>query len=127
MPLENRLRHLSAWLLIGALGTAQAQDDCQLTISEPLLDFGLMNRTAQKDSAPQRWLGERRLSVHFNCPQPTDMSLFYRALAAGSQRLRFTEHGSYEIQAGDGVLDGQAVELGLLPANGQPPCSMAQY
>jgi hypothetical protein len=121
MPLENRLRHLSAWLLIGALGTAQAQDDCQLTISEPLLDFGLMNRTAQKDSAPQRWLGERRLSVHFNCPQPTDMSLFYRALAAGSQRLRFTEHGSYEIQAGDGVLDGQAVELGLLPANGQPP------
>ena len=124
MPLQTCLRRLSAWLLIAAFGTAQAQDECQLNISEPLLDFGLMSRVTQSDSAPQRLLGERRLSLNFNCPQPANMSLFYRALAASAQRLQFTEHGSYEMQVSDGVLDGQAVELGLLPANGQPPISI---
>ncbi|WP_257228300.1 DUF1120 domain-containing protein [Pseudomonas sp. NIBRBAC000502773] len=98
-----------------------ANDECQLNISESLLDFGLMKRLAQNDSAPQRLLGERRLSLNLNCPQPADMSVFYRALAASAQRLQLTEHGTYALQVSDGVLDGQAVELGLLPAAGQAP------
>ncbi|MCF5018499.1 hypothetical protein GIW67_11115, partial [Pseudomonas lactis] len=82
-------------LLIGAAGTAQAFEECQLNVSEPLLDFGLMSHLAQSDSAPQRLLGERRLSVTVSCPQAEDLSLFYRAQAASPQRWQFTEHGSY--------------------------------
>lgn len=115
---------LLAALLIGLAGQAQAQDQCQLNLSESLLDFGLMSRLAQHDSAPQRLLGERRLSVTLTCAQPTDMSLFYRATAATAERWRFTEHGSYNLQASNGVLDGQAVDLGLLPAQGQPPAAI---
>ncbi|PRA28933.1 hypothetical protein CQZ99_07310 [Pseudomonas poae] len=112
-------------LLLGLVATAQAQDECQLNLSESTLDFGLMNRLAQRDSATERLLGERRLSVTLTCPHPQDMSLFYNALAASAGRLQFTEHGSYDMRASDGVLDGRAVELGLLPAFGQAPTSSA--
>ncbi len=116
------LRRLTAVVLtVGFAGHAMANDDCQLNISEAVLDLGLMSRLAQNDSDPQRLLGERRLNLNLTCPQPADMSVFYRALAANAHRLQFTEHGTYALQISDGVLDGQAVELGLLPAAGQPP------
>ena len=124
MPLP-RLHHLSLWLLIGIAGTAHGLEECQLNLSEPTVDFGLMSRLAQNDSAPERLLGERRLNLTFSCPQADDLSLFYRALAASAERLQFTEHGSYEIEVSHGVLDGQAVELGLIAAMGQPPVSSA--
>ncbi|XJP80744.1 DUF1120 domain-containing protein [Pseudomonas sp. B16120] len=113
------------WLLLGIAGTAQALEECQLNVSEAQVDFGLMNRLAQHDGAPERLLGERRLSVNVNCPQAEDLSLFYRALAATPQRLQFTEHGSYAIEVGNAVLDGRSVELGLLTAAGQPPVMSA--
>jgi len=123
MPLITSLRALSLWLLMGVVSAAHAMDECQLNVSDPLVDFGLMSRIAQDDSALERPLGERRLSLTFSCPDAEDMSLFYRALAANPQRLQFTEHGSYILQASSGVLDGRSVELGLLPARGQPPSS----
>lgn len=126
MPLDTSLQRLSALLLMLALaGNVHAQDECQLSLSESLLDFGLMSRVAKSASAPQQPLGERRLNLTLNCPQPGDMSLFYNALAASAQRLQFTGQGSYDIQVSDAVLDGQAVELGLVPAIGQPPTASA--
>lgn len=125
MPLSTCMRSLCMWLLLGIAGTAQALEECQLNVSEAQVDFGLMNRIAQHDGAPERLLGERRLSVNVNCPQAEDLSLFYRALAATPQRLQFTEHGSYAIEVGNAVLDGRAVELGLLTAAGQPPVMSA--
>jgi len=116
-------------LSICALATAieaQAQpEDCRLTLSQLRLDFGLMNRTIHKPTSGEILLGERRLSLNVNCPQPTDMSVFYRALAAGTERFQFTDRGSYAVQASDGVLDGQAVELGLVAGPGQPPTARA--
>ncbi|MEA9990587.1 DUF1120 domain-containing protein [Pseudomonas sp. RTS1] len=125
MPLATCMRSLCMWLLLGIAGTAQVLEECQLNVSEAQVDFGLMNRLAQHDGAPERLLGERRLSVNVNCPQAEDLSLFYRALAATPQRLQFTEHGSYAIEVGNAVLDGRAVELGLLTAAGQPPVMSA--
>jgi len=122
MPLATWLRRLSVAIAISGLaGHAYAQDACQLSLSETLLDFGQMNRGTQNDSAPLRLLGERRLRISFNCPQPADLSLFYRALAANTQRLQFTGQGSYEMEVSDGVVDGKSVDLGLLPANDQAP------
>ena len=60
-----------------------------------------------------------------NCPETADMSLFYRALAAGTERLRFTDGGSYRVQVHDAVLDGRAVQLGLLAGPGQAPAQVA--
>jgi len=124
MPLFRAPWLTAALMSVGLVANVWADDECRINISEPVLDFGLMNRLAQHDAAPQRLLGERRLSLNLNCPQPADMSVFYRALAASAQRLQFTEHGTYALQVSDGVLDGQAVELGLLPAAGQAPAAV---
>ena len=125
LMLAHRLRRpIFIGVILAAFNTAQADDECQLNVSESRLDFGLMNRAAQRDSAAQRLLGERHLRLTFNCPRPTDPSLFYRALAANAERLQFTAQGSYALQVSEGVLDGQAVSLGLLPASGQPPIAI---
>ena len=96
-------------------------DECQLTLSQTVLDYGLMNRPIRANTAAEQPLGERRLSLNLNCLQPTDMTLFYRAMAATAERFRFTEHGSYAVRMGDAVLDGQPVDLGLISAVGQVP------
>ncbi|NWC94505.1 MULTISPECIES: DUF1120 domain-containing protein [unclassified Pseudomonas] len=121
MNRDKPLQRLTAILLLGIASSAQAMDECQLNLSESLLDFGQLSRTARHNPAGQHLVGERRLSLTLNCPQPTDLSLFYRGLAAGAERLRFTERGTYQIQLSDAVVDGQAVELGLLSAPGQAP------
>lgn len=96
-------------------------DDCQFNLSQPLLDFGLMNRAIRADASPERSLGERRLSLSLSCSQAVDMSVFYRAMAATAERFHFAERGSYQIRIRDGVLDGRSVEFGLLAGVGQAP------
>ncbi len=103
---------------------ALAVEECQLNLSQTQLDFGLMNRAVALVPAPERSLGERQLSLTLNCPQPTDMSVFYRGLGAGPGRFRFTERGSYALQVREAVLDGQAVELGLIAGPGQAPSAI---
>ncbi|WP_455827200.1 DUF1120 domain-containing protein [Pseudomonas graminis] len=111
-------------LLLGLAVCAATQvqaDDCQLSLSQARLDFGVMNRTVQRHPNAEILLGERHLSLNLNCPTPTDMQVFYRALAATAERYRFSEHGSYRVHVSDAVLDGQAVELGLITGPGQVP------
>lgn len=116
----KRLLPLALALAATAQGQAQA-DDCQLSLSLARLDFGVVNRAVERTPNAEILLGERRLSLTLNCPTPTDMHLFYRALAATAERYRFTDLGSYRVQASDAVLDGQAVDLGLITAQGQAP------
>ncbi|NVZ22923.1 DUF1120 domain-containing protein [Pseudomonas costantinii] len=111
LPLGILLLSTNAW----------SADECQLNLSETRLDFGLMNRAVALIPSAERLLGERRVSLTLNCPQPTDMSVFYRGLGVGAERFRFTERGSYGLKVRDAVLDGQAVELGLIAGAGQAP------
>lgn len=116
-----------ALLALALLQAANAwgADECQLHLSEPRVDFGQMNRALALTPATERSLGERRLGLTLNCPNPTDMSLFYRAMAADLERFAFTPRGSYSLQVSDALLDGQGVELGLLAGSGQPPVQTA--
>ena len=115
----NHALYLLSFVLLSP--HAWASDECQLSLSQAQLDFGLMNRAVTPASTPDRLLGERRINLTLNCPQPTDMSLFYRAQGAGDERFRFTERGSYGLRVRDAVLDGQAVELGSIAGSGQAP------
>ncbi len=116
----KRLLLLGLALAATAQGQAYA-DDCQLNLSQTRLDFGVMNRAVQRNPRAEIELGERRLSLNLNCKAPTDLQVFYRALAATAERYRFTERGSYRVQVSEAVLDGQAVELGLITGPGQAP------
>ena len=100
-------------------------DDCQFNLSQPVLDYGLMNRAIRPDAAPELNLGERQLSLTLSCAQPIDMSLFYRAMAATAERFHFAERGSYQMRIRDAVLDGQSVEIGLIAGVGQAPAAIA--
>ncbi|WP_242171480.1 MULTISPECIES: DUF1120 domain-containing protein [unclassified Pseudomonas] len=122
MGLKHPLYPLGVALLSSG---AWAADECQLNLSQAQLDFGLMNRAVALAPAPERLLGERRISLTLNCPQPTDMSVFYRGLGAGAERFRFSERGSYGLRVSEAVLDGQAVELGLIAGQGQPPATVS--
>jgi hypothetical protein len=110
-------------MALGALPSlAEASaDDCQLNLSQPVLDYGLMNRAIRPDAAPERNLGQRQLSLNLSCSQPIDMSLFYRATAATAERFHFAERGSYQLRIRDAVVDGQSVDIGLIASAGQPP------
>lgn len=67
MPLP-RLHHLSLWLLIGIAGTAHGLEECQLNLSEPTVDFGLMSRLAQNDSAPGTPAGRAAAELDVQLP-----------------------------------------------------------
>ena len=96
-------------------------DECQLTLSQPDVDFGVVNRALHTPASQELTLGVQRLSLNLSCSQPADMTLFYRAIAATAERFRFAEHGSYAVRMSDAVLDGQPVDLGLISAVGQIP------
>ncbi|VVQ01853.1 hypothetical protein PS918_04242 [Pseudomonas fluorescens] len=96
-------------------------EDCRLNLSQPVLDYGLMNRAIRPDLAPERNLGERHTNLSLSCPQPMDMSLFYRAMAATAERFHFAERGSYRMRIHGAVLDGQSVDIGLIAGVGQSP------
>ena len=115
----------AAWVSASLLLVTNAwgMDECQLNLSETAVDFDLVNRAVAPAQAAEHLLGERRLSLTLNCPESTDLSLFYRGLAAAGERFQFTPRGSYSLRVSDALLDGQAVELGLLPGSGQPAVS----
>lgn len=115
----------AAWVSASLLLVTNAwgMDECQLSLSETAVNFGLVNRAVAPAQAAEHLLGERRLSLTLNCPESTDLSLFYRGLATAGERFQFTPRGSYSLRVSDALLDGQAVELGLLPGSGQPAVS----
>ncbi|NUT76541.1 DUF1120 domain-containing protein [Pseudomonas sp. C1C7] len=125
MNLPRFLLLTLASLAFGGFVPEANADECQFNLSQPVLDYGLMNRAIRPDSAPERNLGERQLSLSLNCSTPGDMSLFYRAMAATGKRFHFAERGSYQLRIRDAVLDGQSVDIGLIAGAGQAPSQMA--
>lgn len=120
MNLSRLLLILTSLISSGFTSLALA-DECQFTLSQPTLDYGLMNRAIRPDGAPERNLGVRNLSLNLSCTQPTDFNLFYRAVAATADRFHFADRGHYQIRLRDAVLDGHSVDIGLIAGPGQAP------
>ena len=60
-------RLLLLGLTLGAIVQGRAHaDECQLTLSQSRLDFGVMNRAVQRNPGTEILLGERRLSLNLN-------------------------------------------------------------
>lgn len=101
---------------------AQAMaEGCEVSISQPLIDYGLFNRTTLKPQGGELPLGVRSLRLNVHCAQADAMTLFYRALPASAERFRFGEQGSYALRLSDALLDGESVDLAPVVAQGQPP------
>ena len=95
MSLSRYLLPVLAPLTLGAFSSHAwaLPDDCQLSLSQPVLDYGLMNRAIRVDTTPVLTLGERRLRLNLSCTQPTDMILIYYPKTASAERNHFAQHG----------------------------------
>lgn len=127
MKLSRPLMLTFATLTLGGLmpNARALADECRLSVSQSVLDYGLMHRAIRTPEPQERTLGERRLSLNLNCPQPADMSVFYRAMAVTEERFKLADHGSYTVHISDAVLDGQSVDLGMISGVSQTPQATA--
>lgn len=118
----GRLLYLAAGLALATFApNALAQaTECQMTLSQPELDFGQQGRMGA-----ERSLGSRALTISVLCNTPGDLSLFYRAGAADGKHYDFTEQGRYSMRVRDAQVDGQQVDLGRVTAGGQAPVDVA--
>lgn len=84
---------------------------CRLSVSNPVVDYGLMSRWQLEDIGAGRVSpGARSLTVSVVCPYSRTMSL----RVEGEDReggLRYGEHGTTRLRLLDAQLDGNAVEL----------------
>ncbi|WP_153787554.1 DUF1120 domain-containing protein [Pseudomonas sp. EMN2] len=96
-------------------------EDCQVSVSQPVVDFGRFNRTTLKAQAQQLMLGTRNLGLTVSCPRPQDLTLFFRAPMLDGTRFGLGDQGSYSLRLEQAQLDGLPVELGRLKAPGQAP------
>ncbi|UVL64268.1 DUF1120 domain-containing protein [Pseudomonas sp. B21-032] len=95
-----------------------ASDDCAVSISQPLIDYGVLNRTTLKPLAGELPLGVRNLVLNVHCPRPQPITLFYRAAPASAERFRFGDQGSYALRVSGALVDGESVDLASLTKTG---------
>ncbi|WP_167409797.1 DUF1120 domain-containing protein [Pseudomonas sichuanensis] len=103
----------------GLLPTVGQADDCQVTLSQPLVDFGRFNRTTLIKHAQELELGMRSVGLTVTCAQAQDLSLFFRAGQHNGTRFALGEQGSFALRLDQALLDGAPVELGRFSAPGQ--------
>ncbi|NIE78157.1 DUF1120 domain-containing protein [Pantoea sp. Ap-967] len=106
-------------MLLGGLGLLMiaqtalaAAPNCQVSLGQPLVEFGQVNQTQLENLGNRYRLGERRLQVAVQCPKSTEMVLRYLADGADGEHFGFGERGTYSLQLSDARLDGQPVALG---------------
>lgn len=101
-------------LLAGAPALAQ---DCQVSLSQPNIDFGGILMPGNRDHAPngQHALDSRVAQLDASCSNPAQLVLTVRGSVQG-QQFRFAERGQVSVQLGGALLDGQRVDLAVLNA-----------
>ncbi|WP_093384626.1 hypothetical protein [Pseudomonas sp. UC 17F4] len=122
----------------GSYAMAGADTDCVIQLSQPLIDYGQVNRTqlfpggvAVRDAL----LGKSTLSLSAVCDSKTTMALQFRGEPAGSDSYRFARTGAFTLKVLSAQLDGKPVRMRpaqsvTANANGQmirPGESLAPY
>lgn len=91
---------------------------CRLSVSNPVINYGMMSRWQVEDIGAGRVSpGTRSLTVSVVCPYSRTMSL----RVEGENReggLRYGEHGTTRLRLLDAQLDGNAVEVRTVTSAG---------
>ncbi|HVI56831.1 MAG TPA: hypothetical protein VM621_17455 [Luteibacter sp.] len=99
---------------------------CEVTSSAPQVDYGRLSRaTMAVDASGDLVLPARSITLSVRCPEPQDMTVFFRAQPADTKAFRFTGQGRFGLRLRGGVLDGEAVDLGQLERQGDIPIRVA--
>lgn len=119
-----RIRLATASVLLASLlafaGVCQADDDCQITLSQPTMDLQVMRKGDAVKSA-QGWnqLEERDVSVSVFCPESRNFAVFFSGTAGEKGRFRFGEQSGLSVKISQMTLDGQPYQVAktLNPGN----------
>jgi len=101
---------LCLWVMVAAMPARAA--DCEMSLSTPQVDFGRVSRATMVAAGDAWLLPSRTVALTVRCPEPRDMTLRFRAAPADAREFRLAEHARLALHVHDGLLDGQAVELG---------------
>lgn len=97
---------------VGDFALLQPATRCRLSVSSPVVDFGMRSRwQLQDDSAGGVTMGTRTLSVAVICPHAQTMTLLIQGGGSDGEELRYGRHGVTHLRLRDAELDGNPVEL----------------
>ncbi|QZC93112.1 hypothetical protein K2E96_19050 [Pseudomonas sp. ERGC3:05] len=109
---------LSVLALIALLGLAisnpaQAEQQCQLQLSESALDLGRFNRDQPVPVKGSNLLslGKRTLNLSATCGANSIMALAFKGQQDHEQGYRFANNGVFVVKVIDAQLDGKPVRL----------------
>jgi hypothetical protein len=107
--------------------TASARGaDCDVTLSTAQVDYGRLSRATLAAGTNGRLaLPLRTVGLHIRCPEPQDMAVRFRGVAANDSEFRFTDIGRFSLRLRDGSLDGERVNLGQIDGGVPGPIDAA--
>ncbi|RZT36315.1 DUF1120 domain-containing protein [Cupriavidus agavae] len=108
---------------IGAPPPAVPGETCQLSLSEPDIDYGGLTRGRMQEHGAQAYsLGKRRLMLNVNCRTPVRIGIRLQAPAAG-QDYAFGSLGRVGVRLERAQLDGHSVMVGTADTPGTLPAA----
>ncbi|HEB4092549.1 TPA: hypothetical protein RZ058_003459 [Enterobacter cloacae] len=106
------IQRLAALLLL-ALPCLSYADDCQLTLSQPVVDYHQMRRDSIVTSQ-QSWnkMPEKDINVSVYCPEKQQMATLLLGASGQKGRFQFGQNGGVAIKVSNLTLDGKSYNVG---------------
>jgi hypothetical protein len=83
-----------------------------MTLSASRIDYGSLSRaTLARGPDGRLELPGRSVRLHLRCVDPTDMTVYFRGVAADVGSFRLSDNGRFALRLRDGLLDGVRVDL----------------
>ena len=96
-------------------------DDCVMSVSQPVVDFGQTQRAQLlegKREVQHLLVGTRVVNINFNCAADAAMALSFTGERVGVQGYRFAEDGFFTLRVLSAQLDGKSVHMMVRDAEG---------
>ncbi len=100
-------------LLAGLLLAGEASAACRLSLSQPLVDYGLLRSDGQSASQAVS-MGKRTVRLNVVCPGATVIALRFDGTPANAEGYRFGRQDYFNLTLQHPLLDGKPVELAQL-------------
>lgn len=117
----RRLLVLGGLLMACWSSTSMAISDCNIQLSESTVDYGRLypeKLTMSPMGGLTSPLDKRSVVLNLSCSQPSDLTLFFKAPAAGQNAFLLGQQGTFSLRIRDALLDGHAVNLGQVQVPG---------